>query len=143
VTRATAAAKPARSLSNTDCMAAEDPPALRAPWPEVISALVAAGWARAPRAVDPALAARLGEDDGRVWRLAGDDGVVRQHVLGSYTHYHEALPLVRAVGGCLVAGLSAEAGRRDLPPRCRLAVPPRADARSTRSIRLPTASARS
>lgn len=95
---------------------AEKGPRLAVAWSEMVAALATHGWARAPQALDDALARRLAEDDGRQWRTAGDKGVVRQHVIGSYRPFAEAPAAVRAVGDEVVGRLSAEAGRQGLVP---------------------------
>jgi hypothetical protein len=95
---------------------AEKGPRLAVAWPDTVAALAAHGWAFAPQAVDDALAGRLAEDDGRQWRTSGDEGVVKQHVIGSYSPFAESPPAVRAVGDELVACLSAEAERQGLIP---------------------------
>jgi len=90
-------------------------PVLNIDWDQAVSDLAACGWARAPHALAASEADRLGDDNGRTWTVAGDEGVVRQHVIGSYTPYAEALPVVRAVGDHLIAGLSAAAWRHTQP----------------------------
>lgn len=99
---------------DTDSVTTGESVTVNVPWNEVVSALATCGWARAPEAVDAALGEALMVDNGRQWREAGDEGVVRQHVIGSYTPFDEALPVVRAVGDRLVAGLTAEARRQGL-----------------------------
>ena len=71
---------------------AEKGPRLTVAWADMVAALAAQGWARAPQALDDALAKRLAEDDGWQWHTAGDEGVVRQHVIGSYRPFAEAPP---------------------------------------------------
>ncbi len=90
-------------------------PVLNIDYDQAVSDLAACGWARARHALATSAADLLGEDNGRTWIVAGDEGVVRQHVIGSYTPYAEALPVVRAVGDQLIAGLSAAARRRARP----------------------------
>jgi hypothetical protein len=80
-----------------------------------LSDLAACDWARARHALAAGDAGLLAEDNGRTWTVAGDEGVVRQHVIGSYTPYAEARPVVRAVGDQLIAGLSAAASKRGWP----------------------------
>lgn len=101
-------------------MGAADRSTLVVAWADAVAGLAIRGWARAPRALDEGLAARLADDDGRQWRIAGDEGVVQQHVIGSYTPFVGAPAVVRAVGDELVARLSAEALLKELPeiPPC-------------------------
>jgi hypothetical protein len=94
----------------------EEGPGLAVAWEEAVARLAAFGWARAPRAFDENLAAQFGQDDDRQWHVAGDEGVVRQHVIGSYTPFAQAPATVRAIGDDLVTHLSAAAGRQGLPP---------------------------
>lgn len=97
-------------------MTGHEEPVLNVCWEQAAHGLATRGWARAPEAVDASMAARLGEDDGRTWRIAGDEGVVRQHVIGSYSPFSEALPVVRAVGDRLVTGLCVAAEAQGIPP---------------------------
>ena len=90
-------------------------PVLNVDWGQAVTDLVGRGWACAPRALAAAGAAVVAEDDGRTWHVAGDEGGVRQHVIGSYSPYADALPAVRAVGDQLVAGLTSIARQRGLP----------------------------
>ena len=89
--------------------------ALKIPWDDAVLELASRGWARAPEAVDEVLATRLAEDDGRQWHVAGEEGAVRQHVIGSYRPLLEAQPIVRAAGEALVTGLSTAAVGKGLP----------------------------
>ncbi len=82
---------------------------------QAVSDLVACGWARAPHALAGSAVDLLAEDSGRTWRLAGNEGIVRQHVISSYTPYAEARPAVRTVGDQLIAGLSAAATEQARP----------------------------
>ena len=91
-------------------------PVLNIDYDQAVSDLAACGWARAPHALAASAADLLAKDNGRTWAVAGDEGVVRQHVIGSYTPYDEALPAVRAVGNQLIAGLSAAASKRARRP---------------------------
>jgi hypothetical protein len=90
-------------------------PVLNIDYDQAVSDLAACGWARAPHALPAGAADLLVEDNGRTWTVAGDEGVVRQHVIGSYSPYAEVLPVVRAVGDQLIAGLSAAARKRGRP----------------------------
>ena len=90
-------------------------PVLNIDWDQAVTDLVGRGWTCAPRALAAAGAALVAEDDGRTWHVAGDEGDVRQHVIGSYSPYADALPAVRAVGDQLVAGLTSIARQRGLP----------------------------
>lgn len=90
-------------------------PVLNIDYDQAVSDLAACGWARAPHALAASAADLLAEDNGRTWTVAGDEGVVRQHVIDSYAPYAEALPVVRAVGDQLIAGLSAAASKRAWP----------------------------
>ncbi len=96
-------------------MHAEDGSTLAIKWDEAVAELATCGWARAPHAIDKTLAAELAKDDGRRWRVAGDEGVVRQYVVGSYTPLAQAPAIVGAIGDEVVARLSAAAERQDLP----------------------------
>ncbi len=95
-------------------------PVLNIDYDQAVSDLAACGWARAPHALAASAADLLAEDNGRPWTVVGDEGVVRQHVLGSYAPYAEALPVVRAVGDQLITGLSAAASKRAWPSPRRL-----------------------
>ena len=90
-------------------------PVLNIDYDQAVSDLGAYGWALAAQALPAGSGDLLAEDNGRTWTVAGDEGVVRQHVIGSYTPYAETLPLVRAVGDQLIAGLSAAATKRARP----------------------------
>jgi hypothetical protein len=100
---------------DTEQMGVGEQPTLTFSRDEAVSGLATRGWARAQEALDGTLTAQLAEDHGREWHVAGDEGVVRQHVLGSYTPFAKAPPVVRAVGDRLIAGLSSAAEQHGLP----------------------------
>jgi hypothetical protein len=85
------------------------------PWNDAVTALADRGWTFVPTALSVALAEQLGEDDRRQWRLLGNEDRVEQHAFGAYMPFVDTLPLARAIGDDLVAGLSEAALRRGLP----------------------------
>src|SRR5438270_342221 len=94
---------------------ASDGALVKIAWEDVVSELEHRGWASLQGAVSSELVAHLADEDGRQWRLLGDEGVVHQHAFGSYTPLSEARLTVRRLGTELVSGISAIAARRGLP----------------------------
>lgn len=85
------------------------------PWADAVAGLSDQGWTMVPNALMASVAEQVAEDDRRQWRLLGDEGGVQQHAFGSYLPFDETLPVIRALGHQLVAGLSDAARRLGLP----------------------------
>lgn len=60
-------------------------PVLNIDYDQAVSNLAARGWARAAQTLPAGSGDLLAEDNGRTWTVAGDEGVVRQHIIETGT----------------------------------------------------------